>query len=86
MEINAQLKIHFMDGTAMVLQYPRLSGPDPSNISLIRKFLEADRIKAQTENGIIVIPLQNVKYIMVSPGPDQLPDNMLVLKDVRVVE
>jgi hypothetical protein len=86
MKENAQIKIHFMDGTETMFQYPRLSGEDPSNLSLMRKSLETDRIVAHTSTGIVIVPLQNVKYLQVSPGPDKLPDNKLVLKDARIVE
>jgi hypothetical protein len=86
MKENAQINIRFMDGTETMFQYPRLSGEDPSNLSLMRRFLETDRIVAQTSSSIVIVPLQNVKYLQVSPGPDKLPDNMLVLKDARLVE
>lgn len=87
MEPNAQLKIYFMDGTSTMFQYPRLSEDDPSNLSLMRRFIEEnDRIVAQISGGVVIIPFQNVKYIQVTPGPAKLPDNMLVLKNAQIVE
>jgi hypothetical protein len=87
MEPNAQIKIYFMDGTSTMLQYTRLSGDDPSNLSLVRRFIEeTDRIVAQVSDGIVIVPLQNVKYIKVTPGPDKLPEKMLIIKNARIVE
>jgi hypothetical protein len=87
MEPNAQIKIYFMDGTSMMLQYPRLSGDDPSNLSLVRRFIEeSDRIVAQVSGGIVIVPWQNIKYIQVTPGPDKLPEKMLIIKNARIVE
>jgi hypothetical protein len=30
--------------------------------------------------------LQNVKYIKVTPGPDKLPEKMLIIENARIVE
>jgi hypothetical protein len=43
----------------------------------VRKALEADKIVAEVGGDLMVIPLQNVKYVEVSPAPQELPQGIL---------
>jgi hypothetical protein len=42
-----------------------------------KKALEADRIIAEVEGSVVMVPVRNVKYIEVRPAPPRLPAVML---------
>jgi hypothetical protein len=75
--------IHFMDGTRIVLEYPKQAGEDPTTIaSNVRKALESDKIVLEAQGDLMIIPVRNIKYIQVSPAPDELPKG--VLRNARI--
>jgi hypothetical protein len=83
---NVTMTIHFMDGSKIVVQYPKQAGADSVAISnSVRKALEWDKIPLEIEESLIVIPTQNIKYIQVTPKPVALP-NQDVLKGAMLVE
>jgi hypothetical protein len=71
--------IYFMDKTKLVLRWPRQAGNDPIEIAAtVRKALESDKIMAEVEGRLIIIPGRNVKYIEISPAPPILPKGVLL--------
>lgn len=74
---KARMIIHFMDGTKVAFTYPKLAD-DPATIAMyVRKALEADKITVEAQGDLLVIPMRNIKYIQVSPAPDELPQGVL---------
>ena len=72
-----------MDGTRIVLEYPKQAGEDPATIaSNVRKALESDKLVLEAQGDLMVIPIRNIKYIQVSPAPDELPQG--VLRNARI--
>jgi type 1 glutamine amidotransferase len=70
--------IHFMDGTRVVLKWPRQAGDDPVTVAAnIKKALEAERIMAEVGGSLLVIPVRNIKYIQITPSPEKLPKEVL---------
>lgn len=75
--------IHFMDKTKLTLRWPRQAGTDPIGIAAtVKKALEADRIMAEVEGRLLIIPVRNIKYIEVSPAPPKLPRGVLLGAEV----
>jgi hypothetical protein len=75
--------IFFMDKTKLTLRWPRQAGNDPIEIaSTIKKALESDRIMAEVEGSLLIIPVRNIKYIEVSPAPPKLPKGVLLGAEV----
>ena len=71
--------IYFMDKTKMTLRWPRQAGNDPIEIAAtIKKALESDKIMAEVEGRLVIIPVRNVKYIEISPAPPKLPKGVLL--------
>ena len=71
--------IYFMDKTKMTLRWPRQAGNDPIEIATtIKKALESDKIMAEVDGRLVIIPVRNVKYIEVSPAPQKLPKGVLL--------
>ncbi len=70
--------VHFMDGTHLKLQWPRQAGTDAAVVAAnIKKALEADRILAEVDGNLMVIPVRNVKYVQITPSPQRLPVGVL---------
>jgi hypothetical protein len=83
METTVFGTIYFMDKTKLTLRWPRQAGNDPIEIaSTIKKALESDRIMAEVEGRLLIIPVRNIKYIEVSPAPPKLPKGVLLGAEV----
>jgi hypothetical protein len=73
-----------MDGTKISLSWPRVEG-DPATIaSKVRSALEGDRLKVDVGGHFLLIPIQSIKYIQLTPGPQVLPDG--VVKGAQIVD
>ena len=71
--------IYFMDKTKLTLRWPRQAGSDPFEIAAtVKKALESDRIMAEVDGRLLIIPARNVKYIEISPAPSKLPKGVLL--------
>ncbi|WP_455204111.1 hypothetical protein [Kaarinaea lacus] len=82
---EACLMVYFNDGSHLIFEYPKQAGNDPATIAAnVRKALEKDKLAAEVDGDLVVIPLQNVKYVRVSPAPDALPEG--IIKNVSIVE
>lgn len=70
--------IHFMDGTKKVLEFPQqLADNDASAAAKIKEALEARHLVLEAEGALILIPLDNVKYLQVYPAPKKLPAGVI---------
>jgi len=79
------MTIRYVNGTEQKFEYARLK--DDSDIlsaaSRIQDMLKANQILFELEDRFLIIPLQNVLNIEVSPSPVKLPLN--TVKDVRLI-
>ncbi|MBW1804736.1 MAG: hypothetical protein JRJ85_28930 [Deltaproteobacteria bacterium] len=58
-------------------------GEDPATItSNVKKALDRDKIVLEAQGDLMVIPVRNIKYVVVSPAPDELPKG--VLRNARI--
>ena len=70
--------IFFTDSSKMTLSWPKQAGEDASMIAMsVRKALEQDKLAIEVDGELIVIPMQNVKYIQITPAPSELPKGVL---------
>jgi hypothetical protein len=75
---KASAVIYFMDGTNLVIDYPRQAGSDPATIATnVRKALDADKLVVEVDGSLLVIPMTNIKYVAITPLPDALPAGVL---------
>jgi hypothetical protein len=71
------LTVFFLDGTKQSLRYPQQSGTDrPTIVNTIREAIASERLVLEVEGDLMVIPMRAVKYLMVSPAPDHLPNGV----------
>ena len=76
--------IHFTDGSDIKLQWQRQAGEDSTTISRnVRNALEADKVVAKVDESLMIVPMQNVKYVVITPAPSELPQT--VLKNAHIV-
>lgn len=69
--------IFFMDGSKIALRWPT-QDIDPTTLAItVKKALESDRLMAEIDGELFVIPVRNIKYFQVTPAPERLPANVL---------
>jgi hypothetical protein len=74
---KANAVIHFMNGTIIVIDYPEQAGSDPATIaSNVKKALDKDKIIVEADGSLLVIPVNNIKYVATTPLPDALPSDV----------
>jgi hypothetical protein len=85
MEINLRhVTFTFLDNSTMKLSWPKQGSKDPQVFSAqLKKGLEADRFIAEVEGQLMVIPMRNVKHVVVSPAPKTLPQG--IIRKARIV-
>ena len=68
----------FLDDSKMKLFWPRQGSRDPQVFAgQVKTSLEAGQFMAQVEGQLVVIPMRNVKYMIVSPAPETLPQGII---------
>jgi len=70
--------IHFTDGTKKVLEFPQqVADSDVNAAARIKEALEARHLTLEADGALIVVPLENVKYLQVYPAPRKLPPGVI---------
>jgi hypothetical protein len=68
----------FLDNSKMKLVWPKQGSKDPQVFaSQVKKSLEEDVFTALVEGQLVVIPMRNVKYMIISPAPETLPQAVI---------
>jgi len=76
------LTIHFTDGTEMKFDFPH-QNHDPSEVAaIVEKSVQSNQLILEAEGVMYMFPYTSIKYIRVSPCPDNLPDT--ALKNVNI--
>lgn len=77
--------LFFMDGSKMTLSWTRQAGTDPATIATnVKNALESDKLLAEVDGHLLVIPMRNIKYIQIYPSPEKLPAG--VIKGAHVID
>jgi hypothetical protein len=75
---------YFLDNSNMKLVWPRQGSKDPQVFaSQVKKSLESDKFMAEVEGQLVIIPMRNVKYVVISPAPQTLPQG--IIRKARIV-
>jgi hypothetical protein len=70
--------IHFTDGTKKVLEFPQqVADSDANAAARIKDALESRHLTLEADGALIVVPLENVKYLQVYPAPKKLPAGVI---------
>lgn len=70
--------IHFTDASKLDLEWPKQDAQGHLFLSeAIRKAVQTERLLVEVGGNLLIIPMQNVKYVEVIPAPEQLPDGVV---------
>jgi hypothetical protein len=73
----ARLIIHFTDGTSLDAAAPRQATDPMRVLQNVRRAMESDKLMVEIDGQLFLIPLNNVKYVQLSPAPDALPEGVI---------
>jgi hypothetical protein len=73
-----QVRIHFVDGTTLTVTFPPQRANQAGRELLFDDIMKRRMLTVATDGGVHVIPFENVKYISVSPAPEEL--------DARIIQ
>ena len=74
----------FLDNSNIKLLWPKQGSKDLQVFaSQVKKSLEAETFTANVEGQLMIIPMRNVKYVLISPAPESLPQS--VIRNARIV-
>jgi hypothetical protein len=75
---------YFLDSSNMKLVWPRQGSKDPQVFAgQVKKSLESDTFTAEVDGQLVIIPLRNVRYVVISPAPETLPQG--IIRNARIV-
>lgn len=78
----ARLTVTFNDGTVQVYGLTELQGENRQMASRIRTMMESNTLSLETTDGLIIMPMYNIRSIEVSPAPPKLPDTVITGVDL----
>lgn len=72
------VKLFFMDATSVAFSFDKQGGEDQATLAAnVKKAIEANKLAIEAEGILFIIPIENVKYIQVSPAPEALPTGVI---------
>lgn len=76
--IHRRAIIHFTDNTTLALEWPKQEKSGSLFLSeALRKAVASERLLVEVEGHLLIIPMQNVKYIELLPVPEELPEGVI---------
>ena len=86
MKNEVVVAIHYIDGTSLKLRFQANANEDDhlTMIAKVRKALEMDRFYFEADGNLMIIPIQNIKYLSFAPLPTALPKD-LVIRSASIV-
>lgn len=82
---NRFLTVHFIDGSEMSVTFPKQGGNPLLLAKRVQEAIDAKQLAIEMDGQLFVVPMANVKYLQMSPSPDELPETVILggaLKDV----
>jgi len=77
MDNKRLLNIYFMDGSEMSLNFPKQGGNPLLLAKRVQEAIDANKISIEIDDQLYVIPTNNIKYLQVSPMPEELPETVI---------
>jgi hypothetical protein len=71
------LTIHFTDGSKLSVTFPKQVEDIHQIASRVQKALDANQLSMEIGDELFVIPMNNIKYLQVSPRPEKLPETVI---------
>ena len=77
MEQDRFLTIYFVDGSDMSINFPKQQGNPLLLAKRVQSARDADQFTIEIDGQLMMIPKSSVKYMTVSPVPDELPETVI---------
>lgn len=77
MEQDRFLTVYFLDGTDMSISFPKQQGNPLLLAKRVQGALDADQFTLEIDGQLMMIPKSSVKYMTLSPVPDELPETVI---------
>jgi hypothetical protein len=71
------LTVYFLDGSDMSITFPKQGGNPLLLAKRVQGALDADQFAIEVDGELMMIPKSSVKYMTVSPLPDEMPDTVI---------
>ncbi|MGC9525235.1 MAG: hypothetical protein ACP5D7_06800 [Limnospira sp.] len=79
-EKTVYLTVHYINGESYEFEWT----PQPGQQGSLTQFLQGNEIILELEDRVVVIPMENVQAMEISPPPENLPDT--TIRNVRQVD
>jgi hypothetical protein len=84
-EIKGALTIRYVNGTEQKFEFNRVSEDEAKfGGTRIQEILSANQVVLELEDRTLIIPINNIQNIEVSPSPVKLPPT--ALRNVRLIK
>jgi hypothetical protein len=70
---DRELTIHFTDGSKMSLEFPQQTENAAAALIKLNEALAARQLLVEADGALLLIPVENVKYVQAYPAPAGLP-------------
>jgi hypothetical protein len=79
------VKVFFTDKTSVAFSFEKQGGDDMSTLAAnVKKAIDANKLAFEANGDLFILPIENIKYVQVSPAPEALPAG--VIRDAVIVE
>ena len=78
------LTIHFIDGSILKFKWDENQDDPLTMITRVRKAFEMDKFYFEADGNMMIIPMQNIKYLSFTPLPATLPKD-LVIRNASII-
>ncbi len=78
MSDKRSLTIFFTDGSNLSVTFPKQGGNPHLLAKRVQQALDSRQLAIEIDNELLMIPIDNIKYMRVSPSPEMLPDTVIL--------
>jgi hypothetical protein len=72
------LTIHFIDGSEKKVTFPKQGGNPLLLAKRVQEAIDSRQLAIEIDGQLFVFPMSNVKYLQMSPSPDELPETVIL--------
>jgi hypothetical protein len=72
-----EMTIHYMDGSQMKLEFPVQARNESAQVIKLKELLAARHVVVEADGALLIIPMENIKYIQAYPAPTKLPESVI---------
>lgn len=72
------LTVHFIDGSEISVTFPKQGGNPLLLAKRVQEAIDARQLSIEIDGQLLVIPMANIKYMQMSPSPEELPESVIL--------